>query len=281
MVGLGGIFAATSGAASHGVITSAVGERATGDIVVEGVMYCDLREQQPWDRESGLSPECAGQETLASAFVFVNSYGERCGKPGGFLGADLDRSYRPSTTSYEFQVTDTIDLASEGKPTVACLKQSEVTSHPNRECAEFFHPSLCAEEYGEEWSLMATAPIRWIGPPPRIPTIGGFQSRKFMVTALEYRLGSSFTHGYNRAGPKVKCRERLGPSRMGCKINFSLGDSNFEGKGTIRLGRCEPAICWYSSFRIRRTNLYCVYVHERSRRQCSKLITDKEHDYLY
>jgi len=158
---LSGLTAVSAFAESHATITKAIGKRFTGRVVVEGTMTCDLREPYPW--EPPRAPECSG-EPLDSAFVFVNAYGQRCGKPGGFMGADLDRSYSFTTVSYDFRVVGHVNIRRAGEPTVACLTKTEYTTQPNPDCAAFFDPSLCATEPGPEyWHEIARAPIKWEG----------------------------------------------------------------------------------------------------------------------
>lgn len=169
---LSSLVVASAHAATHATITKAIGKRLTGRVVVKGTLSCDLRAREPWEQEHPefYPPECEpeGGEpygALESAWVYTNAYGERCGKPGGYLGADTDA---PSgATIYEFKVVGHVDFAREGVPTVACLTQTEYTTQKNPECTRIFDPSICATESGPEyWHVISRVRIKWVGPRP-------------------------------------------------------------------------------------------------------------------
>lgn len=269
-----GTLASSAEAGSHGTITRAVAKNATGHLVVEGAMYCDLRTP-----EKGIPPMCSGGEPIEWAGLYVNANGERCGKPGGYFGYYPSPSNEITVTSYAFRVTGKVELGKH-RPTEVCLLRSEEWSSPNAECAEFFDPSLCAKEYHESSSVMTSAPIEWVGPPPRIPRLGGERARGILETALERRLGRAFTSGYNRARPMLECDYRLGRSRLSCSIRYDNPNALFSGRAQVRLSHCETSVCWYVSFRIEKEGVNCVYRRNKTVRQCTKVLAGRESDFL-
>jgi hypothetical protein len=256
----------------------AVAQNATGFLVVEGVMHCDLRDQAAWELERGIPPMCNG-EPIEWASVYVNARGQRCGKPIGYLGTYESPSNEPTFTSYAFRVSGLVDLG-KWRPTVACLLATETTASPNAECAEFFDSSLCAKEYHDSSRTIGRAAIEWVGPPPPVPKLFGARARGLLETSLENQLGRAFTGGYNRGQHKLDCLDRLGRSRFGCSVQYDRPGSTFSGKSQVWLSQCRSALCWHVSFQIHKTNCSCAYARNKSPRQCTKLLTGREHDLL-
>ena len=113
-------------------------------------------------------------------------------------------------------------------------------------------------------------PIAWAQPTAskadQLRTLSLSHARYWMGQALERRFGVKYSY---RVGGGVKCR-RSSWIRARCRMQWGIGDLGYYGSGYIWYDLKAGDLWWNYSWRIVRTNYYCLSVLKRPLYRCTR-----------
>lgn len=89
-------------------------------------------------------------------------------------------------------------------------------------------------------------------------------ARYYMTKALNRRFGNQYKY---RVAGKTSCK-RSSYTRARCSIRWGIGDSGYSGYGYIWYSEEDGETWWNYSWRIKRTNFYCLDVLKKPLSKC-------------
>jgi hypothetical protein len=88
----------------------------------------------------------------------------------------------------------------------------------------------------------------------RTPTLHRGESVRLLKRALQRRFKGAFRYGY---GKRHAC-SRSTRTAFRCRLSWVVGDTAYEGRARILQRRRGQRVLWFYSWRIKRTNEYCL-----------------------